>query len=66
MSFILGKRMGAIFMGTMVKIDADIRNNYFIVGTTDNYDGKQPARQLPYLVITSISAPIRSATSTQQ
>ena len=48
---------GAYIMGdTQQKSDADIRNNYFIVGTTDNYDGKKLGATAPLPDITSISA----------
>lgn len=40
---------GAYIMGdTQQKSDADIRNNYFIVGTTDNYDGKKLGATAPF------------------
>lgn len=40
---------GAYIMGDIQqKSDADIRNNYFIVGTTDNYDGKKLGATAPF------------------
>lgn len=40
---------GAYIMGdTQQKSDADIRNNYFIAGTTGNYDGKKLGATAPF------------------